>query len=42
VPILFAADRSGDVDILRGTFTDQVMSQRRQQAGSLFGDICEA
>ena len=31
VPILFAADRSGDADILRGTFSDQVIAQRRQQ-----------
>jgi len=38
VPILFAADRSGDSDILRGTFTDQVMTQRRGLPGSLDGD----
>ena len=38
VPILFAADRSGAVDILRGTFADQVMTQRRGLPGSLDGD----
>jgi len=38
VPILFAADRLADADILRGTFTDQVITQRRQQPGSLNGD----
>jgi len=38
VSILFAADRSGDTDSLRGTFTDPVMAQRRQFPGSLNGD----
>ncbi len=38
VPIMFAADRSGDADILRGTFSDQVISQRRQHPGSFDGD----
>ena len=38
VSILFTADRSGDADILRGTFTEQVMNQRRQFPGSLDGD----
>jgi len=38
VPILFAADASGDTDILQGTFTDQVMTQCRHHAGALNGD----
>lgn len=38
VPILFAADSSGDADILRGTFADQVITQRRGHPGSLNGD----
>jgi hypothetical protein len=39
VPMLFAADRSGDADSLVGIFSDQVVTQRRNQAGSFHGDI---
>ena len=38
VPMLFAADASGDTDMLRGTFSDQILVQRRNQAGSFNGD----
>jgi hypothetical protein len=38
VPILFAADRTGDPDMLRGTFGDQVIAQRHQNVGSFNGD----
>jgi hypothetical protein len=39
VPMLFAADGSGDADMLRGTFSDQVLTQRRNQLGSLGGEV---
>jgi hypothetical protein len=38
VPMLFAADASGNMDLLRGTFTPTVIAQCQRNAGSLNGD----
>ncbi len=38
VALLFEADRTRDVDLLRGAFSDQVIAQCERNAGSLEGD----
>jgi hypothetical protein len=38
VPMLFAADSSGNMDVLRGTFAPGVIAQCQRNAGSLNGD----
>lgn len=35
VPLQFAADASGSADLLRGTFSDQVVAQAQRNAGRL-------
>jgi ribosomal protein S27AE len=37
VPLLFAATAAGDMDLLRGTFADQVIAQCQRNSGSLAG-----
>ncbi len=37
VPLLFAADAARDMDLLRGTFADQVIAQCQRNSGSLAG-----
>ncbi len=38
VPVLFAADASGSMDLLRGTFAAQVIAQCQRHCGCLDGD----
>jgi hypothetical protein len=38
VPLLFEADAAGDMSVLRGTFTDAVIAQRRHTAGCFAGE----
>jgi hypothetical protein len=38
VPLLFEADRTGKADLVRGTFTDQLVAQCRRNPGSLSGE----
>ena len=38
VPLLFAADASKDVNLLRGTFTDPVIAQCQRNVGCLVAD----
>ena len=42
VPLVFAADASGDADLLRGTFADPVVAQCARFAGSLDGATPES
>lgn len=37
VPLLFAADAAGDMDLLRGTFADRVIAQCQRNSGTLAG-----
>jgi hypothetical protein len=38
VPLLFAADKAGDANLLRGTFVDRVVAQCQRNQGCLQGD----
>jgi hypothetical protein len=38
VPLLFAADASKDINLLRGTFTDPVIAQCQRNAGAFLGE----
>lgn len=38
VPLLFKADASRETDLLRGTFTEDVIAQRQRTVGSLRGE----
>ena len=42
VPILFAADASGNMDLLRGTFGSAVIAQCQRNVGSFSGDTPNA
>ncbi len=42
VPLLFAADASGSMDLLRGAFTDPVIAQCQRNTGCLHGDTPES